>query len=555
MQEILDNNFYDLIIDNSFIPYNTSFSITPINAQHSILHLPRESADICILGEQPYHRFPSIFSLSSIVSLDKSGITNVQNNQHLALFGMGVLVGVIDTGIDYQHPAFRHKDGTSRILSIWDQSIQDGKPPETFTYGTEYTKDMINFALQNENPLSVVPSVDTLGHGTAIASIAAGKPDQLASFSGVVPDAELVVVKLKEPKQNLRRIYFVPDDAVCFQESDVMLGMRYLLSIAQKLNRPLAFCIAMGTSQSGQDALGATSTYLSSLAQTPKIGVAVSAGNEGNKRRHYFNETKISPYANEFELRVSSQDNLFAVEIWPYIPARLSIKITSPTGESTQTVFPRIGICQRYDFIFHNSVVWINNILLEEESGEQLILLRFQNPLNGIWKFEVTNMENESFSFHSWLPAGDLISDETYFLDPDPNTTVTSPGNSNHTLTVTAYNQLDNSILLSSGRGYTRKNQITPDIAAPGYEIPCALPKSKYGTMTGTGAAAAHATGIIAMMLEWAVMRGNYTSITGNDINRLLIRGAYRNPIYTYPNNIWGYGQIDVNRLFLKLTT
>ncbi|WP_310603315.1 S8 family peptidase [Anaerosporobacter sp.] len=554
MNKALDENYYDFIIDNAILPPGEmGDDITYINERHSLLHVLNMNMEVCDLGTTPYHRFPSIFTLESTISLEKSKVDEVQRNPYLALYGQGVLVGVIDTGIDYQHPVFLHADNTSRIVSIWDQTIQDGTIPDGFSFGSEYNKELINIALQSADPLSVVPTVDTDGHGTALASIAAGREDVEHDFRGVVPDAELVVVKLKEAKGNLRKIFFVPEGAVCFQESDIMLGIRYLLSVSQKLNRPLAICIGIGTSQGGHDGHGATSSYLDDLAQTPRIGVAISAGNEGNKRRHYYSSTTDANFMKDIELRIDPKDGLFSLEIWPDAPSRLAIDVITPNGESTQWVYPQIGICNKYNFIYTQSTVWINNIIFEEETGDQLILVRFQNPGGGVWRLRLRNVDNEVFSVHSWLPAAYLISDDTYFLESDPNTTITSPGNATYPLTVTAYNQYNSSILITSSRGYTRKNIVKPDVAAPGYQQTCALPNGLFGTLSGTGGAAAHSAGIIAMVLEWAVTRGNYTSITGIDINRLIIRGADRSEDYTYPNNVWGYGQIDVDGLFSRL--
>jgi hypothetical protein len=90
-------------------------------------------------------------------------------------------------------------------------------------------------------------------------------------------------------------------------------------------------------------------------------------------------------------------------------------------------------------------------------------------------------------------------------------------------------------------------------MAAPGFELVCALPDNRYGVLSDTSAAAAHTTGIVAMMLEWAVIKGNYPFITGFNINRLLIRGARRKSNLQYPNQIWGYGEIDIYGLFIKL--
>lgn len=554
MTKILDNDFYDLIIKNISVPsYDTGDNITPLTERDSLLHIPA-SAELCDLGIHPYHTFPSLYTLESTISIEKSGVGTVQRNPFLGLFGQGILMGFVDTGIDYQHTVFRNNDGTTRILSIWDQTIQTGNIPEGFTFGSEYNSEMINLALVSEDPLSIVPSEDTNGHGTAMASIAAGSLNEDQTFSGVVPNSELIIVKLKEAKANLKNIFSIPESTYCFQESDILLGVRYLLLTSQKLNRPLVICIALGSSQGGHDGRGVLSGYLTYLVQLPRIGVSVSAGNEGNKQRHYFNSTTVTPFYNDFELRIGENDKEFWMEIWPYAPERISVDISTPNRESTQRIYPAISDCRRFNFIFTQSVVWVNNIIFEEETGDQLILIRFQNPAPGIWYIRAQSLENEPFSFHCWLPNGDLISDGTFFLNPNPDTTITSPGNGANQLTVTAYNQFNDSILPESSRGYTRNGMVKPDVAAPGYQIPCAVPGNLYGTATGTGAASAHAAGIIAMVLEWAIVRGNYTSMTGFDVNRLIIRGADRSSSLVYPNNIWGYGIININNLFERLT-
>ncbi|WP_312503517.1 S8 family peptidase [Lacrimispora sp.] len=556
MLKILDNNYYDLIISNTLAPsYDTGNNITPLDIRDSLLHVPVSTVDPCDLGRHPYNSFPFLYTLTSTTSLEKSGISTVQRNPYLALFGRGVLVAVIDTGIDYQHPAFKYNDGTSRIISIWDQTVQTGTVPETFTFGSEYSRDQINVALSSEDPLSIVPTTDTIGHGTAIASVLAGTPNVAESFSGVVPQADLVIVKLKEAKQNLKNIFFVPEDALCYQESDIILGIRYAVTISERNNQPVVICIALGSNQGGHDGRGAVDSYIDYLTLLPGIGVCVSTGNEGNSQRHYFNATNAAPYYNDFELRVGSNDKMFSMEIWSYAPARLSVDISSPNRESTQPVFPTFNQCRRFSFIFNQTTIYVNNIIFEEGNGDQLILLRFNNLLPGIWYLRVQNIESEPFAFHSWLPTGDMISRETYFLNSNPDTTITSPGNGRHQLTVAGYNDTNNSILPESGRGYTRIGEIKPDLAAPGYQLTCAVPRNQYGTVTGTGAAAAHATGIVAMVLEWAIVRNNYPRMTGNNVNRLLISSATRSSSDVYPNNIWGYGQVDVNRLFERLAS
>lgn len=529
-------------------------TITDMGERYSLLHVNKSETDTCLLDTYTYFNFPKIFTLETTISIEKSGIGTVQRNPFLSLYGKGVLIGIIDTGIDYQHPVFRYEDGSTRILSIWDQTEQSGTPPEGFTYGSEYSRELIDLALESEDPLSIVPSTDTNGHGTAMASIAAGKSLGEQAYDGVVPESELVIIKLKEAKQNLKEFFFVPEDAYCFQESDINMGINYLRDVLQRENKPLVICIALGTSQGAHSGYGVISGYLNYIVQLPGLGVSVSAGNEGNKRRHYFNNTTIEPYYNEFQLKIGEKDKRFSMEIWSFATGIFTLDISSPNNESIQRVYPAIGECREFDFILSQGTILVNNMLIEESFNRQLILIRFNDPTPGVWHFRVENLENEPFSFHSWLPSGDLISNETFFVNSSPDTTITSPGNGTHQLTVTAYNQFNDSILPESGRGYTSDDQVKPDIAAPGYQLPCALPGNQYGTATGTGAAAAHTAGAIAMLMEWAIVKGNYPTITGYDINRMIMRGGNRSQKELYPNNIWGYGQLDVNKLFQVLT-
>ena len=555
MKKILDNNYYDLIFNNLLIPaFSTGDDITILDDRFSLLHVAQNDMQPCDLGQNPYHNFPSLYTLTSRLGPERSCFKIAQENSFTNLTGQGIIIGIIDTGIDYLHPAFIHQDKTTRILRIWDQTIQNGPPPENFTFGTEYTRASINNALLQADPFLTVPSKDLNGHGTAIASIIAGTPDEKQSFSSIVRNSELAVVKLKEAKASLKNIFFVPENELCFQESDIILGIRYLSDLGRRLRRPIVICIGLGSSQGSHDGRNFLSNHIERLVLQPEVDVSISAGNEGNNGRHYFGGAHSAPYMNDFQLNIGKNGGEFAMEIWPFSPGRLSIEISSPNHESTPFIFPSFNRCKKFVFQNSQSVVWVNNMAFEQGSGEQMILLRFEDPMPGIWYFRVQSAENEPFSFHSWLPSGNLLPDSTFFLSSNPNTTITSPGNTRNALTVAAYNQLNGNILNESGRGYTRSGLVKPDLAAPGYQIPCALPDGKYGTLTGTGAAAANAAGAVAMVFEWTRGKGNLTYITGEQINRLLLRTAQRNNAYSYPNNIWGYGQLDVYNLLSQLS-
>ncbi len=288
MTKISDDNYLDLLINNEFVKgLSETYDMTYINSRYSVLHAPADEFAMCLLGKQPYSIFPRIFTLTSTFSLEKSSVKSFQYNPNFSLFGQGVLIGFVDTGIDYQHPAFLYNDGTTRIISIWDQTISDGTPPENFTFGSEYKKDSINLALNDSDPLSIVPSHDENGHGTMLAGIASGSPDFMEDFSGVASKTELVIVKLKQAKPYNRIIFCIRSDVECYMETDIMLGIEYLRSVALKLDRPLVICIALGSSQGEHDGAGRLSAYVNSLATHHGLSICISAGNEGSSSRHY----------------------------------------------------------------------------------------------------------------------------------------------------------------------------------------------------------------------------------------------------------------------------
>jgi len=551
MKKILDENYFDLIVENTMSPVNNE-DVTPLNETHHILHVSTSKINICDQSQIPYYYLPDLYTPISIIDRNKANNESFRFSSEPALHGKDIIVGMIGTGIDYQHPAFLNNDKTTRIISIWDQSEQSGTIPSGFTFGSEYTGETINQALSLKDPLSVVPSIDTNGHGTAIASIVAGSPDSNQSFSGIVPESELLIVKLKEAKQNLKQLFFVPDDSLCFQESDLILGIRYLITVSQNLNRPLVICIALGSNQGGHDGISPISTFLNGIAELPNIGVAVATGDEANKERHYFGHAFSEPYYHDFQLNVGSSDKLFSMEIWPYAPSSLSIDIISPLGESTKNIYPSFA-CNEFTFEQSQSILFVNDFVFQSGSRNPLILIRCINPYPGTWHLRILGVETTPFSFHAWLPSGTLISDGTFFINADPDTTITAPGNTTDPLTVATYNQINNSILTDSGRGYTRLRVIKPDIAAPGYQIPCAVPENQYGAISGTGAAVGYAAGAIAIALEWAGIKINYINLNGNQIRGLLTFNALRDPGVTYPNNIWGYGRLNIQNLLNML--
>lgn len=531
------------------ICYNT------VDDNYAVVYTPTASVSVeDILHTYGYGIFPNLYGLMDVGSLEASGVTRVRNVPNLALLGEGVLIGIVDTGIDYTHEAFRNADGTTRIEAIWDQTIPTGPYPATYYYGTEYNRDQINEALRSQDPHSVVPTTDELGHGTFLAGIAAGSPNVQNSFSGIVPNSNIVVVKLKQAKQNIRRIFRVPANAVAYQENDIMFGVRYLVDTARRLSRPIAICFGMGSSQGSHDGRGPLTNFMSILADQPGIAISVAAGNEGNAGHHFQGLiSRGGEQSNMVELKVGPNVEGFSMQLWGNAPGTFSIDILSPTGEYIPRIPARIGESREIRFIFEETVIRVDYFLLETQTGDQLILINFDNPTEGIWRFKVYSSGDLNSEFHIWLPITEFIGPDTAFVQPTPNVTVTSPGNSVIPIVVTAYDYTNNSLYLQAGRGFSRVGAITPSLAAPGVNLTGPEPGGTYGKRTGTSLAAAHTAGITAMLLQWGIQSGYYSQLDSVEIKNLLIRGARRDPNNTYPNAEWGYGIIDIYNTFISL--
>ena len=207
-----------------------------------------------------YTAIPTLYTLLDTTSMEASGIIQTFEQPTLNLRGEGTMIGFIDTGIDYRNPLFRLPDGSSRILGIWDQTlpapigtmdapfgIPAAVPAMSFSYGQEFLKPQIDEALLSPDPLSIVPSTDTSGHGTFMAGIAAGGATANEDFTGAAPKCSIGVVKLKPAKQYLRDFYLLPEDAIAYQENDIMMGIKYLELLALRQGLPLVIYIGLGT--------------------------------------------------------------------------------------------------------------------------------------------------------------------------------------------------------------------------------------------------------------------------------------------------------------------
>lgn len=520
-----------------------------INYQFAVAYLPQAVARELTLSTATYSAIPKLYALLDQSSLDASGILSARRLPPLSEQGRGVMIGFIDTGIDYQNPLFQNNDGSTRILGIWDQTLGNHSLAGTnsssvfpVSYGTQYTKDQIDSALRAENPFELVPSTDTNGHGTMLASIAAGNETEGGSFSGAAPNCCIGVVKLKPAKQYLRDFFLIKGDAEAYQENDIMMGVSYLFALANQYNTPLVICLAVGTNMGSHTGTSNLSTFLNEMSAFRGTAFVIAAGNETGYAHHYRGSTTPDTPAHQLELNVGTSTRGFSMEFWAQNTAVYSIGFRSPSGEVLEGPALRTVQADTLRFLLEGTEITVYSRIVSNASESQLIFLRFQDPFPGIWTLTITNLTDISDSFHLWLPNRSFIPEDTYFLRPDPDTLITGPGNANYPITVGAYDHTTGGIYIHSSRGFSRSGVIKPELAAPG-----------VGMLTGTSAAAAHVAGAAAILLNWGILQGNDPYMNSSTIKTYLIRGADRNPSLTYPNREFGYGTLNLYQAFLDL--
>lgn len=559
-EQIYSDSYTDILVPRSLLNAQGfqeifgSYNSLELGTEYGVLLLPRENTPENYLEAAFYNSIPKLYTPLSTESLTVSGIPQVERQPALSLTGRGVLIGFLDTGIDYTHPAFRDAQGKTRILSIWDQTVENGPHPTLYPYGAEYTKDDIDRALASEAPLKIVPSRDTTGHGTHLAGVAAGTPDPAAEFSGAAPDSMILVVKLKPAKPHLMDYFRIYPDAQAYQENDLMAAMNYLVRAAQKYQMPLVICIGLGSNQGSHDGYMPLCKTLTALSNLSGVVPVVGCGNETGRAHHYYGSMQQDGQVHTAEIRVPENSSGFSLELWGQAPAVFSVGFQSPVGEVIPKIPARLGQSEDISFLLERTKIQVNYEIVQPVSGDQLIFMRFFDPTPGIWNINVYS-SNTTFNeeFHMWLPITGFSSPDIVFLAPNPYTTLTTPSVSSGAISVSTYDAATKSLYIHSGRGYGRLGSIKPELCSPGVALTGPGRTESYIEQTGSSQAAALTAGACALLLQWGLKREPVRYYTASEIKSFLIRGATRSRELSYPNREWGYGALNVYQVFTSL--
>ena len=469
-----------------------------------------------------------------------AGINFIEDNPYINLNGKDVLIGILDSGIDYLHPDFINEDNTSKIVSIWDQESEVEPPPEGMIFGSEFTRDDINQAISNNDDTL---TKDNIGTGTIAAGIAVGNGRVNELYKGAALGSELIVVKLRQYEGTFK------EGRINYINTDFLAGIKYILDIAKKEDKYLIINLTLG--QRPRSLI--LTTLLDTFSEIRGNGVFVvsGAGNEGNTDGHYEGSLQGVDTFQDVILEVGEQKNL-DITIALNDPGRVGVEVISPSGEISYKVeYAPDNEQYEGEYNLEDSPYEIRLIYPWLLSGNEELLIRIIDIKPGIWTIRLYPEIIITGEVDIYLPNKNLIAEDTRFLDPNSYSTITFYGGTESVITIGAYNDKTNSMWIGSSRGPLKGRElIKPDIVAPGVDIIGPYMNNNYAKATGTGVSSSLACGVMALIIEYINNQGTYASraLYTRVLKTYLMLGATKNRIYSYPNDSQGYGILNLQR-------
>ena len=542
-----EENVWELIVKYSGTleaVRQTARSVTELLNGYAVIVIEEERiGQLAQLPEVEFIEKPKKLYFQTDVGRQVSCIDIVQD-MPLSLRGKGTLIGIVDSGIDYENAEFRNEDGTTRIVSLWDQSV-NGRPPAGYLAGTEYTREQIDAALATEDKevrRQMVKTSDVSGHGTAVAGIAAGngRGSEGRRFRGAAPEAELIIVKMGAPREG-----GFP------RTTELMRGVDYIVRKAVELRRPVAINISFGNTYGSHDGTSLVERFLNDIADMWKNVICIGSGNEGASAGHVSGKVRRQ-ISETVELAVQQREPALSIQIWKSYVDEMGVSVISPSGRQAGPLYEFLG-AQRY--ILGDTELLIYYGEPKPYSVKQEIYLSLlpgkQYIESGVWKIVLTPGRIVDGEYQMWLPTQTSLNMGTAFLQPNSMSTLTIPSTASLAVTVAAYDARTFSYADFSGRGpagmYEGENVLKPDIAAPGVRVTAPVPGGGYQSFSGTSFAAPFVTGSAALLMEWGIVRGNDPYLYGEKVKAYLRKGAKQLAGYErWPNALLGYGALCV---------
>lgn len=510
--------------------------VTLLLGGYAVLNVPEERMnELSALREIEFVEKPKRLYFAVDQARRNSCINPVQTVP-LRLSGKGTCVAILDSGLDYTHLDFRNEDGSTRILSMWDQTL-DGTPPQGYPVGREFSREEINQALQDNLSIG---TYDNTGHGTAVAGIAVSNGrSSNGRYRGVATEAELIVVKLGTPRSNS-----FP------RTTELMMAVDYALKKAMEFQLPLAINISFGNNYGSHDGTSLLETFLDSAANVWKTVICVGAGNEGNVAGH--KQGRVAQGTTEqVEFIVGPFESTINIQIWKNYADIIDFTLITPTGKRI-TFFPE-NLVQRFSFDHTELLVYFGEP--RPYSVNQEIYLDFLAKDayidSGSWIIEMTGVTIKSGMYYMWLPSAESLNTVTSFLRPSPYLTMTIPSTARKVISVAAYNDSTDSYADFSGRGLQQEQALfqKPDLAAPGVDITTTVVGGGYAQFSGTSFATPFVTGAASLLMQYGIVDGRDAYLYGEKVKAWLIKGARRLPSQMQmPDALLGWGALCLTK-------
>jgi subtilisin family serine protease len=468
------------------------------------------------------------------------------------LSGRGVFIAVPDSGVDYRREDFRDSEGNTRIKFLWDQTLEPDealgrKPPDGFEIGVEFTEEDINKALKlsRQEGFGIVPSIDTSGHGTAVAGIAAASAQK--SYRGVAYAAELIIIKLgKSSTDGFPRT------------TEIMRGVTYALRKAEQYNMPLVINLSFGNSYGAHDGSSLLERFLDNAAEIGRTVICAGSGNEADAAGHIAGDVRENTVA---ELAVADYETTLNIQLWKNYSDEYRISIISPGG--MRAALPDNINDGKYVLNMENTRLLIYfgepaPYSVAQEVYIDMIPLSGRYINTGIWTLIIEPVKIVTGKYYMYLMGGGVLNENTKFYNPTPDMTLTIPSTSSKILTVGAYDTIYDTYATFSGRGYTDAGRTLgvinagltkPDITAPGVGIKAPYIYGDYAAFDGTSFAAPIVSGSAALLMEWGIVMGNDRFLYGEKVKAYLRKGAEAlRGEAVYPNDRVGYGKLCLDK-------
>lgn len=550
-------------------------SIEELLGGYAVVRLPQyQIARLSDFPQIDYIEKPKALLLEAMEGIGSSCVNRVRLPNY-NLTGEGTLVACLDSGVDFYHRDFRNADGTTRIVTMWDQTTP-GNPPEGFNTGSVYSAADINAAIraeegeefvETETPIregenlleseanavqstvrrrlrgrDIVPEFDTTGHGTAVLGIMAG--NGLSSNEGIMgmaPRAEIIVVKLGNP-----------DGRGFPRTTQLMLAIDYAVRYAMETGKPLAVNISFGNNYGAHNGDSILERYMDTVSNLYRISIVTGTGNDGRTERH--TSGNLSGGQREtVEIYVGDYMKSFNLQIWKHYLDVFDITIESPTNR-------RIGPLSSYskvqNYVLPDDMVSVYYSEPTPYNPEQEIYIawvpRGDYVTSGIWKIYLEPRRIVGGDYNMWLPVAGSTSSEVSFVRPTIFNTLVVPSTAKYVISVAAYDSRNDTFAVFSGRGPNLEYGLPPavgkpDLAAPGVSINTCKAGGGYGEFSGTSFAAPFVTGAAALLMEYGIVDGRDPYLYGEKIRVSLIKGARKLPFQqTQPSPLVGWGALCV---------